>query len=76
MALESSKEVKGSSPEIKTLYEGVSMTKEILMKIFAKHGLVAVSPDGQKFDPNLHEAIFEIPQEQVGLFFYFLTCLG
>lgn len=65
MALDSSKDVKESSPEFKNLYEGVAMTKEVLLKVFARHGLVSVSPEGHKFDPNLHEAIFEIPKEQV-----------
>ncbi|KAI5634304.1 grpE domain-containing protein [Phthorimaea operculella] len=27
--------------------------------VFARHGLVAVSPLREKFDPNLHEALFQ-----------------
>lgn len=38
------------------------MTQSMLLKTFAKHGLKPVSPEGEKFDPNLHEALFEIPQ--------------
>ena len=41
------------------------MTKEVLLKVFNKHGLVPVRPEGLKFDPNLHEAVFEVPHDQV-----------
>ena len=69
MALENSKSTEDTSTAFKNLYEGVSMTKNVLLNTFKKHGLVPVLPEGQKFDPNLHEAIFEVPQEQV--FFIF-----
>lgn len=30
--------------------------------MFGKHGLFAVDPaEGEKFDPNTHEALFQIP---------------
>ncbi|CEF64556.2 GrpE protein homolog 2, mitochondrial [Strongyloides ratti] len=50
--------------KLKDLYDGVVMTKEVLLKTFNKHGLVPVNPEGQKFDPNLHEAVFQVPKEQ------------
>ncbi|VDP14488.1 unnamed protein product [Soboliphyme baturini] len=50
-----------SSQEVKNLHEGMVMTKTQLLKIFAKHGLVQENPLGMKFDPNIHEAVFEIP---------------
>jgi len=31
----------------------------------ARHGVKRLEPQGQKFDPNLHEALFEIPDESV-----------
>lgn len=58
-------EVIDKVPEVKGIHEGVVMMKNVLLKTFEKHGLVAVSPEGEKFDPNLHDAIFQIPQEQV-----------
>ena len=48
----------------KNLREGVHMTKAALLKVFAKHGVVPVSPEGELFDPNLHDAIFEVPHDQ------------
>uniref|UniRef100_A0A914Z9M5 GrpE protein homolog n=1 Tax=Panagrolaimus superbus TaxID=310955 RepID=A0A914Z9M5_9BILA len=50
--------------EVKSLHDGVVMMKSVLLKTFEKHGLVAVSPDGEKFDPNLHEAVFQIPKDK------------
>ena len=49
---------------LKSVYDGISMTETSLLKAFAKHGLVQIRPEGQKFDPNLHEAVFEVPEEQ------------
>ncbi|KAE8355298.1 GrpE-domain-containing protein [Aspergillus coremiiformis] len=51
--------------DIKDLVSGLKMTQNILMSTLQKHGLERFDPselaeDGkvQKFDPNLHEAIF------------------
>lgn len=49
----------------KSLYNGVVMTEEVLKKIFSRHGLVQITPEGEPFNPNLHEAVFEVPAEQV-----------
>ncbi|KAK5983158.1 hypothetical protein GCK32_014606, partial [Trichostrongylus colubriformis] len=43
------------------LHKGIVMTKTVLLKTFKKHGLVQVNPMGEKFDPNLHEAVFQVP---------------
>ena len=48
-------------PQLKALYEGVVMTEKTLLKTFEKHGLVKVWPLDEKFDPNLHDALFEMP---------------
>lgn len=48
--------------KLKAMHNGLVMTETCLLKIFEKHGLVRILPkDGDKFDPNLHEAIFRIP---------------
>lgn len=54
-----------SNDHMKNLYEGVVMTKDVLLKTFDRHGLVVVSPEGKAFDPNFHDAIFQVPKEQV-----------
>lgn len=46
------------------MYNGLVMTETCLLKIFNKHKLVQINPaDGEKFDPNQHEAIFRMPVE-------------
>ena len=46
----------------KALIEGIELTMRELLSVFAKHGIVLVSPQvGDKFDPQQHEAMFEAP---------------
>lgn len=46
---------------LKSLYDGVAMTEKVLVKAFEKHGIGPVAPLGEKLDPNLHQAVFEMP---------------
>lgn len=44
------------------LMEGIDLTMRELINVFAKHGVRIVSPEvGDRFDPQIHEAIFEAP---------------
>jgi molecular chaperone GrpE len=44
------------------LVEGVELTMRELLNVFKKHGIEPISPQvGDKFDPLLHEAMFEAP---------------
>ena len=43
------------------IYEGVEATERALLRIFEKNSITKIEPLNQKFDPNLHEVIFEIP---------------
>lgn len=46
----------------KALLEGVELTLRALLGVFQKHGVEPVQPEvGDKFDPQLHEAMFEAP---------------
>jgi molecular chaperone GrpE len=56
-----SPEQRAGNEQLKTIYEGVEATERELLRIFEKNGIVKVDPLNQKFDPNLHEVIFEIP---------------
>lgn len=47
------------------LLEGLSMTLEELHKVFAKHGVTIIDPLHQKFDPKIHNALYEIPTGEV-----------
>ncbi|XP_029311168.1 grpE protein homolog 1, mitochondrial [Cottoperca gobio] len=56
-------EVTSQNPHLKNLFDGLVMTKLQTQKVFTKHGLVKLNPDGQKFDPYEHEALFHAPVE-------------
>ncbi|MQY41868.1 nucleotide exchange factor GrpE [Epibacterium sp. SM1969] len=44
------------------LIEGVELTLRALLDVFGKHGMRIVTPEvGDRFDPQLHEAMFEAP---------------
>ena len=43
------------------LYNGLKMTEEILLNTLKRHGLEKVDPMGEAFDPNKHEAVFQVP---------------
>ena len=51
-----------ANEEVRNLFDGVSMTRNILEKCLEKHGVEKIDPIGQQFDPNHHEATFEVPQ--------------
>ena len=47
--------------QLNSMYSGLVMTEKCMLKIFAKHNLVQIIPaEGDKFDPNMHEAIFKL----------------
>jgi len=53
-----------ANKELNDLYQGLTMTYTELHKVFVKHGLEKEDPLGQKFDPNFHEAVFQMPDPQ------------
>jgi len=42
------------------LIEGVELTERELMKVLEKYGVTKFSPEGEKFDPNVHQAMYEV----------------
>ena len=47
--------------KVKALIEGVELTERELLKSLEKNGVKKFSPEGEKFDPNVHQAMYEIP---------------
>ena len=45
---------------VKALVEGVELTERELLKVLEKHGVKKFSPQGEKFDPNFHQAMYEV----------------
>ncbi|ALE03317.1 nucleotide exchange factor GrpE [Bartonella ancashensis] len=50
---------------LKALAEGVEMTERAMMSALERHGVKKICPEGQKFDPNFHQAMFEIANSDV-----------
>jgi molecular chaperone GrpE len=46
---------------VKALLDGVELTERELLKVLEKHGVKKFEPLGEKFDPNLHQAMLELP---------------
>jgi molecular chaperone GrpE len=51
----------------KALLEGVELIERDVLKILEKHGVKKFEPHGVKFDPNFHQAIFEVPDADVAV---------
>ena len=50
---------------IKALLDGVELTERELMNALEKHGVRKIEPLGQKFDPNRHQAMYEVEDASV-----------
>ncbi|CAM1646079.1 GrpE nucleotide exchange factor [Bartonella apihabitans] len=50
---------------LNALAEGVEMTERAMMAALERNGVKKIEPEGQKFDPNFHQAMFEIPNADV-----------
>jgi len=55
--------IKDAPEAVKNLVAGVEVTNRELLNVFERHGIKRIDPKGEKFDPNLHEAMFEIPSK-------------
>ncbi len=53
------------STEMNNLIEGVSMTERELLSTLEKHKVKKMTPKGEKFDPNFHQAMFEVPNTEI-----------
>lgn len=52
------------APTIESLHHGVEITERQLASAFEKAGLVAISPQGERFDPHRHEAMGQVEADQ------------
>ncbi len=50
-----------SDEALKTLYDGVAATERQLEAALGKQHIERIWPDGEKFDSNFHQAMFEVP---------------
>jgi molecular chaperone GrpE len=54
-----------AEPGVKALIDGVELTGRELLKALEKNGVHQFTPKGEKFDPNVHQAMFEVPNVSV-----------
>jgi molecular chaperone GrpE len=52
-------------PHVITLLDGVELTERELLKTLEKSGIKRIEPLGEKFDPNKHQAMYEVPDSSV-----------
>ncbi len=50
---------------VKALIDGVELTERELIKALEKNGVRQFTPRGEKFDPNVHQAMYEVPNASV-----------
>ncbi|RXK53181.1 nucleotide exchange factor GrpE [Oleiharenicola lentus] len=58
--------------DVKAITDGITLVLEQFKSTLAKHGLKEINPQGQAFDPNLHDCIShqpsaEVPEEKVSM---------
>ncbi len=59
-ALDSLPEREAKDARTKSLLAGVAATERELLAVFERHGLRRIDPKGERFDHNVHEAVFEV----------------
>jgi molecular chaperone GrpE len=52
-----------ATPQVKAVIEGVEATERHLQSTLERHGIKLIDTNGAKFDPNLHQAIAEVPAD-------------
>jgi molecular chaperone GrpE len=53
----------GDAPKdvIESFINGIQLTEKEMMAALQRHGVIRLEPAGEKFDPNLHQAIAKVP---------------
>jgi molecular chaperone GrpE len=52
-----------ADPALAQVLEGVALTETALLETFTRYGLRRIGAKGDKFDPNLHQAVAQIPSD-------------
>jgi molecular chaperone GrpE len=58
-------EAAAGDPALKSFLEGVELTERELLNVLERHGVTRIDPLGQRFDPNCHQAMYEVPDPSV-----------
>src|SRR6476619_814307 len=52
-------------PALKSFLDGVQLTQRELLHVLERHGVNRIDPVGQRFDPNCHQAMYEVQNADV-----------
>jgi molecular chaperone GrpE len=58
-------EAAAQDPALKSFLEGVELTERELLNVLERHGVTRIEPLRQRFDPNFHQAMYEVPDPSV-----------
>lgn len=63
-----SEEEKRLRQVLRSFHEGIKMTEKQLLNVLKENGVEQYDPTGEAFDPNLHQAMFELedPEKEPG----------
>lgn len=50
---------------LKNFAEGVELTERELLNVLERHGVKRIDPVGERFDPNIHQAMMEVENAEV-----------
>lgn len=51
--------------QVKTIVEGLELTRRQLIAVLEKQGVTQIDPKGQPFNPDFHEAVSMVPSAEV-----------
>jgi molecular chaperone GrpE len=63
-ALESCSNLEEIPESIKPLIQGIELTESALLSTFDRHGIKKIDPLNERFDANVHQAMFEVDDEK------------
>ena len=58
-------EAASQDPALKSFLDGVEITERELLNALERHGVTRIEPLGARFDPNCHQAMFEVQDPAV-----------
>lgn len=58
-------EASAEDPALKSFLEGVELTERELLNVLERHGVTRIEPLGARFDPNCHQAMYEVQNADV-----------
>jgi molecular chaperone GrpE len=58
-------DVRAAMPkEVTAVITGIEATQREMLAVFERHGIKRIEAQGQRFDPNLHQAVAEVPSRE------------